>query len=127
MRLDNSRLTFDADFCTECTRTQRTSSINAQGENVLSFVVSTIQAVIQPVTVDELTKLPDGAKLSATISVYTNSQLHAEQPNGYSDIITYQNRNYEVLQVVESYTTENLVFSGWTRALCQEIEVNLNV
>lgn len=118
--IDVSDLLRDPDFTNVVTLIRRGSSVNEHGENVLTETSCNIVASIQGVNAEDLTKLPEGARLSDVITVYFRGELQPEAPNGYSDIIVWHGHRYQVKTVDENFMNFG---AGFTRALCVMEEV----
>ena len=113
--IDVSELLLDPDFADDAILIKRTLSVNANGEAVISEMEIPITAVIQGVNNKDLVKLPEGARLSDAITVFYQGQLQAESQNGYSDIIVWCGRRYEVGPVTENFMNHG---AGFTKAIC---------
>lgn len=119
--IDVSDLLTDPDFTTSVTLIRRSSVVDLHGENVLTEVQSTIIAVVQGANTETIQKMPEGALLGDLITVYYAGELTAESAVGYSDIIVYRGRRYEVFEVPEDYMNHG---AGWTMANCKLEAVN---
>lgn len=113
--IDVSELLLDPDFTDQATLIKRYLDVNANGEAVIAEMEIPITAVIQGVNNQDLVKLPDGARLSDAITVYYNGELQAEAENGYSDIIVWRGRRYELGPVTENFMNHG---AGFTKAIC---------
>lgn len=121
--IDVSDLLRDPDFTNVVTLIRRAATVNTHGENVLTETSCMITAVVQGVNTEQLTKMPEGARMSDMINVHTRGQLYAESPNGYSDIIVWHGRRYQVYQVIEDFMNFG---AGYTQAICVLEPVNAN-
>lgn len=113
--IDVSELLLDPDFTDQATLIKRYLDVNANGEAVIAEMETPITAVIQGVNNQDLVKLPEGARLSDAITVYYQGELQAELENGYSDIIVWRGRRYEVGPVTENFMNHG---AGFTKAIC---------
>ena len=113
--IDVSELLLDPDFADQAILIKRSLSVNANGEAVISEMELPVTVVIQGVNNKDLVKLPEGARLSDAITVFYAGQLQAESPDGYSDIIVWCGRRYEVGPVTENFMNHG---AGFTRAIC---------
>lgn len=99
--IDVSELMGDPDFVSPdpVTIVRRSSTMNLQGENVLAEVIIPITAIIQAGAGDMLERLPDEAKLTRMIRIWTKSVLQAQSPGGYADQITWQGARWSLMPV----------------------------
>lgn len=114
--LDVSDLMTDPDFTDVVALITRASSINQYGENVMIETTKNIIAVVQTGGKELLEFVPEGARLQDFISVHYKGELSAERPGGYSDIIVYNSKRYQVQTVVENYMNYG---HGYCHAICQ--------
>jgi len=119
--LDVSFLLTDPDFTDRVTRITRSSTINQWGEQQLAEIQDTITVVVQGTTSDTLNRLPDVANLSLGIEVWYKGQLNVEAAGGYSDLIVWQGRRYQVVALLEDLMNWG---QGWTHAACTMEEAN---
>ena len=113
--LDVSDLMLDPDFGDTLTLITRTASVNQFGESELVETSSSIFAVVQQGTFDDLTRLPPGAQLSDTISVFFRSTLNLESVGGYADVVVWQGQRWQVKHIDEPYSHYG---HGFTKAIC---------
>lgn len=113
--IDVSELLSDPDFTDEVTLIKRSATTNAKGRNELTETASLITAVVQGPDSETLAKYPDLANWSDKISVWYAGELSAQSPGGYSDVILWSGKRYEVKHVDENYLNYG---SGWTMAVC---------
>lgn len=101
MTVDVSELMDDPDFVSPdpVTLIRRSSVVNGFGENVLAETVTPITAIIQAGPGDMLERLPDEAKLTRMIRIWTRTVLQAESPGGYADMITWQGARWSLMPV----------------------------
>jgi len=94
-----SELLSDPDFLDTVTLITRGTTL-VKGRNVLSDTpVPNVSMVIQPASGSDLKKLPEGVRGSETISVWYRGELSSLRQNGYSDIIVWNTKRYEVMHV----------------------------
>lgn len=113
--LDVSDVLLDADFTNVVTLIKRSAAVNTHGETVLSEVSCYITAVVQGDNPEMLERLPQGARLSDVITVYTKAELEAESEGGYADVIVWRGRRYQVKDVAEDFMNYG---AGFTKAFC---------
>lgn len=72
-------------------------------------VVTSIQAVVQTATSDDLLVLPEGERTQETIKIHTTSLLRTASESGTytADEITYQGNVYKVIQAFDRKTIGN--------------------
>ena len=119
--IDVSDLLRDPDFTNVVTLIRRSSSINDFGEQVLTETPCNIVASVQGINAEDITRLPEGARLSDVITVYYRGDLQPESKGGYSDLIIWQGRRYTVKTIDENFINFG---AGFTRAICVMEEVN---
>jgi len=119
--IDVSDLLRDPDFTNLVTLIRRTSTVNQHGENVLTETACNIAASVQGINAEDLVKLPEGARLSDVITVFYRGELQPESKGGYSDIIVWQGRRYQVKTIDENFMNFG---AGFTRAICVMEEVH---
>lgn len=122
--IDVSELMGDPDFLDPgpITVLRRTAVVNNFGENVLSEAVTPIQAIVQTGAGDMLESLPDAAKLSEAIRVWTAFTLEAQPAGGYSDVVTWRGQRW-IVMARKDWSNWGL---GHTQALCILEPVNGN-
>lgn len=113
--IDVSDLLTDPDFADTVTLITRASTVNSYGEHVITETETEIVAVVQGVDMETLAKLPDGARLSHMITVYYRGTLTAGRADGYSDIIVWRGKRYQVTEINEDFRNYG---AGFTEALC---------
>jgi hypothetical protein len=113
--IDASEILLDPDFADQATLIKRSVTVNANGEAVISEIAQPITAVIQGLNNADLLKMPEGARLSDAITVHYRGELQAEAPGGYSDIIVWRGKRYEVGPVTSNFMNHG---AGYTRAIC---------
>jgi len=114
--IDTSFLLTDPDFVDTVTLIRRASTINDKGRNELTETSSQIIAAVQSVgSGDFLTRLPEGARLADSISVYYQGELFAESPSGYADVIVWGGSRYQVKEISEHFMNHG---KGFTKAEC---------
>lgn len=119
--IDVSDLLRDPDFTNVVTLIRRSVSINTHGENVMSETSCPIVASVQGLNSEDIVKLPEGARLSDVITVFYRGDLQPESKGGYSDIIVWQGRRYQVKTIDENFINFG---AGFTRAICVMEEVS---
>lgn len=119
--IDVSDLLRDPDFTNVVTLIRRSVSINGHGENVMSETSCPIVASVQGLNAEDIVKLPEGARLSDVITVFYRGDLQPESKGGYSDIIVWQGRRYQVKTIDENFINFG---AGFTRAICVMEEVS---
>ena len=119
--IDVSDLLRDPDFTNVVTLIRRSVSINGFGENVMSETSCPIVASVQGLNAEDIVKLPEGARLSDVITVFYRGDLQPESKGGYSDIIVWQGRRYQVKTIDENFINFG---AGFTRAICVMEEVS---
>jgi hypothetical protein len=97
--IDVSELLSDPDFLDSVSLITRQSTLTG-GRNVLSETITpNVSMVVQPASGSDLKKLPEGVRGSETISVWYKGELSSLRQNGYSDIIVWNTKRYEVMHV----------------------------
>lgn len=119
--IDVSDLLRDPDFTNVVTLIRRSVSINTHGENVMTESACNIVVSVQGLNSEDIVKLPEGARLSDVITVYYRGDLQPESKGGYSDIIVWQGRRYQVKTIDENFINFG---AGFTRAICVMEEVS---
>jgi hypothetical protein len=98
--IDVSDLLNDPDFVNEFTVVRRTSTVNDFGENIIGDTNICAIGSIQAGNGDTLRRLPEAARKENAITVYTKTELKADNnSNGYSDIIVWKNQRFQVLVI----------------------------
>ncbi len=115
-KIDVSFLLTDPDFTDQVTRIQRSSTVNEWGEQVITESTSTITAVVQGPSTEILARFPNLAQLSDAISVWYKGQLTAQKAGGYSDVIVWSGKRYQVKEVSEDFASWG---EGFTMAICE--------
>ena len=119
--IDVSFLMRDPDFADSATLIIRTMTVNQHGEGEITETSEPITASIQKPTAEQLTFVPESARLDDFITVYYNGELFAQRPGGYADMILWRGRRYQVMHIVENYINFG---GGHTVALCGMEEVH---
>ena len=115
--VDVSFLLQDPDFTDEAVLIKRTSTFNEFGEMQLTEQSFNIICVIQSVNQNSLARLPQLANLHSGISVWYAGDLQLEfSPNGYSDVILWRGKRYQVVDIPENFLNWG---GGWTQATCK--------
>lgn len=120
--IDVSDLLLDPDFTNVVTLIRRTSTINTHGEHEMTESPCNIVASVQDINTEDLVRLPEGARLQDLITVYYRGDLQPESKGGYSDLIVWQGRRYQVRTVDEEFMNFG---AGFTRAICSMEEVSV--
>lgn len=114
--LDTSFLLTDPDFVDTVTLIRRASSLSSKGRNELTETTSQIKAAVQGYGGgDFLSRMPEGARLADSITVYYKGELQAESPSGYADVIVWGGKRYLVREVSENFMNHG---DGFTKAEC---------
>lgn len=113
--LDVSEVLLDPDFTNVVTLIKRTATVNEHGETVLAETPCHISAVVQGDNPEVLERLPQGARLSDIITVYTRADLEAESEGGYADVVVWRGKRYQVQDVAEDFMNYG---AGFTKAFC---------
>lgn len=120
-RVDVSDLLLDPDFQDSIQIVRRLSSVNEYGEMEMVERCRAASAVVQGNEIENLDRLPEGARLSDIITVYYRGKLYPERPGGYADVVLWAGNRYQVRDVTENYMNWG---AGWTKARCFMEEVN---
>lgn len=121
-QIDVSELMIDPDFAdTGITLITRLQTVNAFGETVLTETSQIITAVIQDGPPTALNRSKDGAILTDYISIYYRGVLNVESTNGYTDIVVWKGREYQVKEITEDFQNYG---HGFTKAICELIRPN---
>ncbi|MGH8709732.1 MAG: hypothetical protein ACREVA_00160 [Burkholderiales bacterium] len=130
-RIDMSALMRDPLFVEPITMRRRTVAINAFGEPVFKDDENEILASIQGLGQEHIEFVPQGARLSDLIGVYSAEHLTAKSPagattassagrrTGYPDIIVWQGQDYEVVDRLN-----HLDQGGYNMAVCRRLKVS---
>ena len=113
--LDVSDLLVDPDFTNVVTLIKRSATVNEHGETVLTEASCLISAVVQGDNPEVLERLPQGARLSDIITVYTRAELEVESNSGYADVVVWRGRRFQVQDVAEDFMNYG---AGFTKAFC---------
>lgn len=114
--LDVTALLTDPDFVSPCTLIHRAMTVNTSGETVLAETSAPIVAVVQTqIPAQMLERVPTDVRLSDVIVVTYKGRLSAETPGGYSDVIVWNGRRYQVREIPENFMNYG---AGFTSALC---------
>lgn len=112
--IDVSDLMVDPDFVNKFEIVRRLAAINDFGEAVFTESSFPIIGSVQAGDGATLKRLPEGAQLEDTKTIYSKTQLRANVPGGYSDIVIWKCKRYQVLTVMP---WENWG-AGWYRCDC---------
>jgi hypothetical protein len=115
-RIDVSSILIDPDFLDELTLIKRASSINQYGEHVMTETSCKIRASVQSVGTEDIERLPEGARLHDTITVYYCGELFPERANGYADVLVWGGKRYQVSSLAENFMNFG---RGFTKAICR--------
>ena len=97
--IDVSELLSDPDFLDTVSLIIRSSTVTG-GRNVLSeTITNNVNMIIQPASGKDIAKLPEGARGFETIAIWYKGELSSLRQNGYSDIIVWNTKRYEVQHV----------------------------
>lgn len=97
--IDVSDLLNDPDFVNFFTIVRRTATVNDSGENILTESRLGAIGSIQAGNGDTLKRLPEAARKENAITVYTKTELRADNCGGYSDILIWKNQRFQVLTI----------------------------
>jgi hypothetical protein len=122
--IDVSELMDDPDFLeqTPVFVISRTEIVNEFGEANFEETKTPISAIIQAGAGDMLESLPDAAKLSEAIRVWTRHPLEVQNSGGYSDIVVWREKRW----VVAARKPWSNWGAGYTQAVCTLEGVNGN-
>jgi hypothetical protein len=122
--IDVSELMDDPDFLepSPVVVIRRTEVVNGFGEGGLSESFTPISAIIQAGPGDMLASLPDAAKLSEAIRIWTRFALEVQPPGGYSDVVAWKGKRW----VVAARKHWGNWGAGYTQAVCTLESVNGN-
>ena len=120
-RLAVPDLLTDPDFADAADLIRRGVVVNSYGETEFTETLLPIRGVFQPASAETLARLPEGAVLADYIEVWVKDWIYAESPNGYADVVVWDNRRWQVSEVVEVYMHFQ---QGYCRAICQLEAVN---
>ena len=106
----------DPDFTDTVGLITRSAVVNDKGKNVLTEVGPVdITAVVQPAGKEALIFLPEGVRLSDSITIIYQGKLSTQRAGGYSDVILWQGDRYEVEAIPGNWQNWG---AGFTHALC---------
>jgi hypothetical protein len=100
--IDVSELLNDPDFTDKVTLITRALTLVDGRTSLVENIIPNLSMSIQPASGSDLKKLPEGARGSEALAVWYQGELASLRQNGYSDIIVWNNKRYEV-QHVEPY------------------------
>ena len=109
--MDISEILEDPDFQVELEIERRTETVDKAGRGQTQATRSAIIACIQPLTSDELERLPEADRNRESLAVWSRSMLCGTGPNHAPDLIIWQGKTYEVTGVEK--------WPGWWRAVIQ--------
>lgn len=109
--MDISEILEDPDFQVELEIERRTETVDEAGRGHMQASRSAIIACIQPLTPDELERLPEADRDRESLAVWSASLLQGTGPNHAPDLIIWQGKTYEVTGVEK--------WPGWWRAVIQ--------
>ena len=113
--IDVSFLLTDPDFTDQVTLIRRASTINQYGEQVITETSRTITAVVQGPSTEILQRFPNAAQLTDAIAVWYQGQFTSQSAGGYTDVIIWAGKRYQVKEVSEDFMNWG---QGFTMALC---------
>lgn len=109
-----AELLADPDFVEEVAVLRRTMPVGSTGRGSLVETADTIVGSVQDGTDPEtLAKLPEAARWSDVVTVYTADRLEAEAVGGYGDVVLVDGRRYLVKLIDENFRR-----FGYVRAVC---------
>jgi hypothetical protein len=111
--IDVSELMTDSDFTDSVTLITRVQAINEYGENVLTETSTTATMIVQPASPHDMEFLPEGGKIHETKSVFYKGVFSDMVGSGYTDIILWNGKRYQVVPV-DDFTNWGV---GYTHAL----------
>lgn len=120
-KIDVSDLLLDPDFLDNVTLIRRSSTVDGNGEGVLSETPSTVKMCVQGANTETLQRMPEGARLSDIITVYYRGALNVESAGGYADVIVWGGKRYQVKETPEDFMNYG---NGFTMANCLLEPVN---
>lgn len=95
--IDVSELLSDPDFIDPFQVIRRSATVDSKGKNILTESAPIdVEGSVQAGDGDTLKRLPDGAQLSSTITIYTQTPIYADPVGGYGDIILWKGQRYQV-------------------------------
>lgn len=97
--IDVSELFLDPDFVDPITIVQRQASVGANGKNIIVETPIKAVASVQSPNSDTLRRLPEAARLNDTKTFFTKTPVFADVSGGYSYVILWQCRRYQVINV----------------------------
>jgi hypothetical protein len=112
--IDVTELLTDPDFVDDITIVRRTSAVNDDGINVITETQLKAVASVQSGDNDLVNRLPDGIRVSDTITIYTKTEIITSKTGGYPDIVIWNNQRHQVIGV----TPWGNYGKGWYRADC---------
>ena len=118
--LDVSDVLLDPDFATTFTVTRSAAAAGADGNNVVTpSAPISVTGVVEPANSNDLRRLPDAESLTGTIAIYTPFALNVLSANTTADIVTWNGRQYTVIDV-EDWSQFG---AGYVRALARMLSL----
>jgi hypothetical protein len=113
--IDVSELMDDPDFLSPdpVSVERRASVVNGFGENVLTPTVTPIQCIVQPGAGDQLELLPEAVRYREAITVWSRFEFMSESPGGYSDVVLYRGKRFQVM-IRDRWNSQG---NGYSRAV----------
>jgi len=100
-QIDVTELLHDPDFVDAIQLINRTPTVNARGENVISEVVVNSIGSVQPASGKTLQRLPEALRLADVSSFWFQGVITATAPGKYSSILVFKGKRYQVQNVLD--------------------------
>ena len=114
-KIDVTDIVNDPDFVDCISIIRRTSTVGTNGRNTTVETPIAARGIVQAVKGNDLARLPEGARISEYISVFTQTPVYIDNATpGYSDLILWNGLRYRVT-VVSPWLNWG---RGWVRADC---------